>query len=125
MPYKEKPIEKKYWTIGEVAKHIGEATSVLRFWESEFPMLKPKKNSNDNRIYSAKDFEIILKIHYLVKTKGYTLWGARKVLEADIPKVDLTKEQLIDLIKEIYLDPETKIGEQMLGVLEDHKIIAK
>ena len=48
MPYKPKPIEKKYFTIGEVAKELGVATSLIRFWETQFDFIKPKKNLSVN-----------------------------------------------------------------------------
>jgi DNA-binding transcriptional MerR regulator len=76
-------IEKKFYTIGEVAEMIGEATSLIRFWEKEFTALKPHKTDRGTRKYSAKDIELIKYIHYLVKQKGYTLDGAKEALRKD------------------------------------------
>lgn len=76
-------IEKKFYTIGEVAEMIGEATSLIRFWEKEFTSLKPHKTEKGTRKYSLKDIELIKYIHYLVKHKGYTLDGAKEALRKD------------------------------------------
>ena len=57
MPYKEKPIEKLYYSIGEVAKTLNVNVSLVRFWEKEFDILQPKKNKKGNRMFTATDFE--------------------------------------------------------------------
>lgn len=77
MPYKEKEIEKKYYTIGEVADELGVATSLIRFWEGEFDNIKPKKNRKGNRQFTKEDLQNVKLIYHLVKEKGYTLQGAR------------------------------------------------
>ncbi len=77
MPYKEKEIEKKYYTIGEVAEELGVATSLIRFWEGEFDTIKPKKNRKGNRQFTKDDLQNVKLIYHLVKEKGYTLQGAR------------------------------------------------
>lgn len=74
-------IEKSYYSIGEVAEKIGEAPSLIRFWEKEFKQLKPSKTQKGTRKYSLKDIELIQYIHYLVKQKGYTLEGAKEALK--------------------------------------------
>jgi len=76
-------IKKKYFTIGEVSAMIGEATSLIRFWEKEFTVLKPLKSEKGTRKYDAKAIELIKYIHYLVKQKGYTLEGAKDALRKD------------------------------------------
>lgn len=76
-------IDKKYFTIGEVAAMIGEATSLIRFWEKEFSVLKPLKTAKGTRKYDVKAIELIKYIHYLVKQKGYTLEGAKDALRKD------------------------------------------
>jgi len=77
VPYKEKEIEKKYYTIGEVAEELGVATSLIRFWEGEFDNIKPKKNRKGNRQFTKDDLQNVKLIFHLVKEKGYTLQGAR------------------------------------------------
>lgn len=73
-------IEKLYFSIGEVAEMFSVNTSLIRFWEKEFPQLQPKKNGRGNRVYSKKDVELFGKIYTLVKERGFTLDGAKGVL---------------------------------------------
>lgn len=84
MPYKEKEIEKMYFTISEVAKQFNVAASLIRFWETEFEILKPRKTQKGNRLYSKKDIENFSLIYHLVKEKGYTLDGAKKKLKEGV-----------------------------------------
>jgi DNA-binding transcriptional MerR regulator len=81
MPYKEKKVEKLYYSIGEVADMFGVNTSLIRFWEKEFDIIKPKKNKKGNRFFTLQDIENIRLIYHLVKEKGLTLGGAKKKLE--------------------------------------------
>ncbi len=81
MPYKEKVIEKRYFSIGEVASEFGVATSLIRFWEKEFSVLKPKKNRKGNRQFTKDDFENVRLIYHLVKERGFTLNGANELLK--------------------------------------------
>ncbi|MEN9639796.1 MAG: hypothetical protein RLZZ262_1665 [Bacteroidota bacterium] len=74
-------IEKIYFTIGEVADMFDVNTSLVRFWEKEFPQLQPRKNARGNRIYTKKDLELFRKIHHLVKERGYTLDGAKQAFK--------------------------------------------
>ncbi len=73
-------IEKRYYTIGEVAKHFDVTTSLIRFWESQFDIIKPRKNKNGVRQYTKEDLEAIRTIYHLVKEKGYTLNGAQEII---------------------------------------------
>ena len=81
MPYKEKDIEKLYYSISEVAKMFEVSNSLIRFWEGEFDILKPRKNKKGNRLFTKTDIENLKLIYHLVKEKGYTLEGAKKALE--------------------------------------------
>lgn len=72
---------KLYYSIGEVAKAFGVNTSLIRFWESEFDILKPKKNKKGNRLFTPEDIKNLKIIYHLVKERGYTLEGAKLVLE--------------------------------------------
>lgn len=87
MPYKEKTIEKKYYAIGEVASMFNVATSLIRFWESEFDIIKPKKNRKGNRQFTKEDIENVRLIYHLVKEKGFTLQGAKDMLKNDADAV--------------------------------------
>jgi DNA-binding transcriptional MerR regulator len=81
MPYKEKEITKLYYSIGEVAKMFDVSTSLVRFWESEFDILKPKKNKKGDRYFTKKDVDNLHLIYHLVKERGYTLRGAKMKLK--------------------------------------------
>ncbi|TLX76091.1 MerR family transcriptional regulator [Labilibacter sediminis] len=81
MPYKEPKIEKLYYTIGEVAEMFKVNTSLIRFWEKEFDIIKPHKNKKGNRLFTPADVENFHLIYHLVKEKGMTLKGAQKKLE--------------------------------------------
>ncbi len=83
---------KLYYSIGEVAAMLDVAPSVLRFWESEFDCLKPVKNKRGTRSYTARDIELLRRIHYLTRECGYTLEGAREQMRTrpiDDPKMEL------------------------------------
>jgi DNA-binding transcriptional MerR regulator len=80
MPYKEKKIEKLFYTIGEVAGILNVPVSTIRFWENEFDILKPRKNKKGNRLFMPEDLKNLRIIHHLVKEKGMTLAGAKKQL---------------------------------------------
>ena len=81
MPYKEKEIEKIYYTIGEVAEMFQVNTSHIRFWSNEFDVIKPSTNKKGNRLYTHSDIENLKKIYHLVKEKGFTLKGAKVELK--------------------------------------------
>ena len=71
---------KPFLKIGEVAKWIGVKPHVLRYWESEFPSLKPRKNPSGQRIYAKADIEAIVEIKNLLYNQRYTISGAKKML---------------------------------------------
>lgn len=73
--------DKRYYKIGEVAKAFDVNTSLIRFWENEFDVLKPKKNKKGNRLFTPEDLENLKLIYFLVKEKGFTLDGAKKKLK--------------------------------------------
>jgi len=98
VPYKEKVIEKKYYSIGEVAEQLDVATSLIRFWESEFDIIKPKKNRKGNRQFTREDIENVKLIYHLVKERGYTLQGAKDLLKNNTSSVK-DKMALIDSLK--------------------------
>jgi DNA-binding transcriptional MerR regulator len=69
---------KIYYSIGEVADLISVNTSLIRFWEKEFDIIKPKKNTSGNRVFSVHDIKNIKLIYHLLKEKKYTIQGAKK-----------------------------------------------
>ena len=81
MPYKEKPTEKLFYKIGEVAEIFKVNVSLIRFWEKEFDILKPKKNKKGNILFTKKDLDNLTIIYHLVKERGFTLEGAKQKLK--------------------------------------------
>ena len=112
MPYKEKPIEKKYYSIGEVAAMFNVATSLIRFWETEFEMLAPKKGKAGNRQYTAKDIENLKLIYHLVKERGYTIQGAREALKNNNTKVKDNFEMIesLEKVREFLVSMKKNLG---------------
>ena len=112
MPYKEREITKKYFTIGEVANNLNLSTSQIRFWETEFVELNPKKNSKGSRKFTEKDINVLKTIQSLLKNKKFTIDGAKKIIKKEIninysgnddiiEKLNTVKEKLLYLKKKI------------------------
>ncbi len=99
--------EKRYYAIGEVAKAFDVNTSLIRFWEKEFDVLKPKKNAKGNRKFTPEDIKNLKFIYHLVKERGFTLDGAKTHLKEEkqqalntfeiISKLEAVKAQLIKI----------------------------
>jgi DNA-binding transcriptional MerR regulator len=82
MPYREKTEEKLFYSIGEVAQMFDVNSSLIRFWEKEFDIIRPRKNNKGNRMFTKADIENFRLIFHLVKERGYTLQGAKDKLKA-------------------------------------------
>src|SRR5574343_890766 len=93
MPYREEETQKRYYSIGEVAKLFDVNPSLIRFWENEFDVLQPKKNRKGNRLFTNEDIENLKIIYHLVKEKGYTLSGAKEAMKKTPP--DLKDNQKV------------------------------
>ena len=97
--------EKRYYSIGEVSSKFNVNPSLIRFWEQEIKILNPKKNSRGNRKYTQKDIEVINKIYFLLKEKGYTIQGAKDYINNEktsnkldlVSKLKLIKNKLIEI----------------------------
>lgn len=99
--------EKLYYGIGEVAEAFGVNTSLIRFWEKEFDIIKPKKNAKGNRKFTPEDIKNLELIYHLVKERGFTLEGAKTHLKEEgkktldnfeiIRKLETIKSSLIQL----------------------------
>lgn len=100
MAYKEKEIEKLYYSIGEVAEMFTVAPSLIRFWESEFDIIKPKKNRKGNRQFTKEDIDNVRTIYHLVKEKGFTLQGAKEMLRNDSQAVK-DKMEMLDSLRNV------------------------
>ena len=104
--------EKLYYSISEVAAHTGVKPHVLRYWEQEFPTLRPKKNRAGNRSYRRRDVEEILAIKQLLYTDGFKIDGARRILKE---RRNTDAEQL-DLLG---LPPEVRRKRHVAAIRQD------
>ena len=100
MAYKEKEIEKLYYSIGEVSEMFTVAPSLIRFWESEFDIIQPKKNRKGNRQFTKEDIDNVRTIYHLVKEKGFTLQGAKEMLKNDTQSVK-DKMEMLDSLRRV------------------------
>lgn len=92
-------LTKLYYSIGEVSEMFDVSTSLIRYWESEFTFLRPKKNRKGDRQFTKKDIEYLEKIYTLVKERGFTLDGAKKELRRPSKKnrANEVRERLLQL----------------------------
>lgn len=103
--------DKRYYSIGELAKAFNVNASLLRFWEKEFDIIKPKKNAKGNRMFTPQDVENLQLIYHLVKERGFTLDGAKDYLKSKpkeiadsfeiIKKLEGIKNALINIKNEL------------------------
>jgi len=84
MPDSAQKTEKVYYSIGEVAEMVGVSESLLRFWETKFPALSPRKGGRGVRQYTLRDVQTVRLIYHLTKEQGMTLQGAQKRLQSDL-----------------------------------------
>ena len=104
-------------TIGEVAKELnlieletGKAkTYILRFWEKEFPQLKPKLRAKGRRYYTAENVQLLKKIQYLLKDKGLTIKGAKKLIENNIDDIEVDDFERKDISTNDLLNKKEKL----------------
>jgi len=111
MPYKAKEITKLYHSIGEVSKMFDVNTSLIRFWEKEFAIIKPKKNKKGNRMFTKQDVDNFHIIFHLVKERGFTLEGAKQKLKGNkedtINNVEVIKS--LENIKDFLLEVKSQL----------------
>ncbi len=93
--------KKEYFTIGEVAELMSIAASVLRYWETQFKVLRPKK-VRKRRYYTRRDIELVKRIHNLLYEQKMTIDGARKELENQEEKIDKRNNILLEIKKDLY-----------------------
>jgi DNA-binding transcriptional MerR regulator len=94
------PENKRYYSMGEISKAFGVNASLIRFWDAEFDILKPKKNAKGNRMFTQEDVKNFQLIYHLVKERGFTLEGARTHLKEGQKKV-LDKFEIISKLEKI------------------------
>ncbi len=106
--------DKLYFKIGEVSRIVGVKPYVLRFWETEFDLLKPGKAPSRHRMYKKKDVELLLEIKRLLYAEGYTIEGARKKLKED--KKEERKQLKLPLAESAYKNALVKIKKDLLSL---------
>ena len=92
--------EKHYYKIGEVAKAFNVNTSLIRFWEKEFDIIKPKKNAKGNRLFTPNDISSFKLIYNLVKERGFTLDGAKQKLKKN-PEGIINNHEIISRLEAV------------------------
>ena len=123
----EEKYEKLYYRIGEVAEMFNVNASLIRYWESEFSVLRPRKSTKGNRMFTQRDLRYLRMIYQLVKVQGYTLQGAKDALKKDFDQLERkttvlmtlekTKKFLLELDKELEKGQQTTDnGQQSLGM---------
>lgn len=94
--------KKLYYPIGEVSKMFNVNSSLLRYWEKQFPsLIKPQKNRKGNRFYTSQDIENIRAIYFLVKEQGMTLDGAKKKLKETLKSDSEPTIEALKVLKDI------------------------
>jgi DNA-binding transcriptional MerR regulator len=111
MPYKEREIEKLYYTMGEVTQLFDVNASQIRYYEREFEILQPKKNKKGNRLFSPEDVENLKIIFSLVKDKGFTLQGAKDYLRSNKSEVKENQKVIdsLERLKQFLLEVKEKL----------------
>jgi DNA-binding transcriptional MerR regulator len=107
---------KLYYSIGEVAQMFNVTETLLRFWEKEFPTIKPQKAGRGIRQYTKADIEQVKLVYHLVKERGMTLQGARDTIRRDKSKTVNRNIEVIEKLKEIRSELQA-IGRDMNGLV--------
>src|ERR671939_571996 len=109
--------DKLYFKIGEVSELLGVEPYVLRYWETEFPVLSPKKSGTGHRLYRRKDVELLLRIKHLLYEKRFTIEGARQSLQTEgkAPKPKALKRVQQELFS---ADPLPEIRRELADILQ-------
>jgi len=111
--------DKLYFKIGEVSELLGVEPYVLRYWETEFSVLSPKKSGTGHRLYRRKDVELLLRIKHLLRDKRFTIEGARQSLQAEAkaPKPRAVKPKQAQ--QELFgVDPLPEIRRELAEILQ-------
>jgi DNA-binding transcriptional MerR regulator len=110
--------DKLYFRIGEVSSLVGVEPYVLRYWETEFPSVGPKKSGTGHRMYRRKEVELLLRIKYLLYEKKFTIEGARLYLQ-DESKAGKRKSPAKTVQRELFSgDPLPEIRKELAAILE-------
>jgi|SRR5664280_2212926 DNA-binding transcriptional MerR regulator len=111
--------DKLYFKIGEVSELLAVEPYVLRYWETEFPVLSPKKSGTGHRLYRRKDVELLLRIKHLLYEKRFTIEGARQALHAE---ARTAKPRAKSAQRELFAsDPLPEIRRELADILSTLK----
>ena len=124
-PRKKISTDRLFYKIGEISTVADIEPHVLRYWESEFPFLKPRKNKTGQRVYTRKDLELVLQIKNLLYKEKYTIAGVRKKFGSNrlkknsvsIETIQVVKKRLKEILETLNRDP----GSQKKQTLSDKK----
>lgn len=122
MAYKEFEVTKLYYSISEVAELLNVSASLIRFWETEFDILKPKKNRQGNRLFTEEDIKNLKVIYNLVRERGFTLEGAKKKLK-ESKETTVRNTEVVDSLKKLraFL-VEVKDSLEVGGAVEETEV---
>jgi DNA-binding transcriptional MerR regulator len=110
--------DKLYFRIGEVSDLVGVEPYVLRYWETEFPAVGPKKSGAGHRMYRRKEVELLLKIKYLLYEKKYTIEGARQCLDSEA-KLSRRRRAVKNEQRELFSDDKLpEIRKELAAILK-------
>jgi DNA-binding transcriptional MerR regulator len=113
MPYREKEIERLFYSISEVSGILGVAPSQIRSWEKKFEEIKPRKNKKGDRHYTSEDIALLQQIHSLVVQQGLTIRGAKEALKKIKNGDQDQKEERAEMIRLLL-----KMKERLLEMIE-------
>lgn len=108
--------DKLFFRIGEVSTMLGLEAYVLRYWETEFPSLSPKKSGTGHRLYRRKDVELLLKIKHLLYEKRFTIDGARQFLQAESKAANSREPKQEQQV--LFQDPLPEIRRELAEILK-------
>jgi DNA-binding transcriptional MerR regulator len=108
--------DKLFFRIGEVSTMLGLEAYVLRYWETEFPSLSPKKSGTGHRLYRRKDVELLLKIKHLLYEKRFTIDGARQYLQAETKAANMRDSKQEQQV--LFQDPLPEIRRELAEILK-------
>ena len=111
--------DKLYFKIGEVSELLGVEPYVLRYWETEFTVLSPKKSGTGHRLYRRKDVELLLRIKHLLRDKRFTIEGARQSLQAEAKAPKPRPVKVRESQQELFAtDPLPEIRRELADILQ-------
>lgn len=110
--------DKLYFRIGEVSQLVGVEAYVLRYWESEFPGLSPRKSSSGQRMFRRKDVELLLRIKHLLYSQKFTIEGARKALAEKNKPGTSVKSPPVRQAELFAANPLTEIRKQVSDIIQ-------